>query len=468
MGQLTANHVQGLPDLPPDAEVELRFSLPPHLVDVARVLLIQNGDYDFSEACVLYTDNGDIRCVNGEWQRKRAVASVRMPCVVRCTLSISVESPAMPADKHYKTIYRRRWSKRVGQYMLDLTESTRNCNLEVEYCGELSKIGDSIDALDTLLRDVVPFMVTCTGHRGARCLGGTGALPFVRIPAKFGDVGAVERERALVLMQQNQPISLRKACPAISTPLVSLKYDGTRVALFVMRHRNQWIASAVCRRGEVWSVPCSSACEEAILDCEYMARTREFVAFDMYQLRGRPVTGDYRARLHLLAAYGMPQLACGLTMRVKSVYPLATLTPEWYSCSASDSSTPVDGIIVHDGTSVLGRPATMYKWKPVHTVDLLVGECGDLVDRKFDRFLYACPNHGKVLVPGQLWECSFTSDGNFVVPMFARTDKTRANPRVVCNDVRQAHSDAIGIDDMKTQLTKPAPVVRRNKRGRGA
>ena len=466
MGELTANHVQGFPDLPPHAEVELRFPLPFHLVDTARVLLIQNGDYDFSEAVVMYTDDNDIRCVNGEWQRKRAVVSVRMPCAVRCTLSISVESPAMQTDEQYKTIYRRRWSKRFGQYKLELTESTRNCNIEVEYCGEIGKIGDSIGNLDTLLCNVVPFMVTCFGCRGLRCRPGTGGLPFVRIQAEASAINVLEKENAIAMMQQNQPISLRKACPAILTPLVSLKYDGTRVALFVTRFRHAWYVSAVCRRGVVCTVPCNSACEEAILDCEYMAHTREFVAFDMYQLRRRPVSGDYRARLHLLAAYGMPQLACGLTVKVKSVFPLATLTPEWYSRSASDSSTPVDGIIVHDGASVLGRPATMYKWKPVHTVDLIVGRHGDLVDRKFDRFLYTCPNHGKVLVPGQLWECSFTSDGNFIVPMFVRTDKTKANPRVVCNDVRQAHLDAVGINEMKTQLTKHDNVVRRSKRAR--
>ena len=468
LGELTANHVQGLPDLPPDAEVELRFSLPAHLVDTARVLLIQGGDYEFSEACVMYTDGNDIRCVDGEWQRKRAVVSIMMPCAVRCTLSISVESPAMRTDEHYKTIYRRRWSKRFGQYKLELTESTRNCNLEVEYCGELSKIGDSIGNLDTLLRDVVPFMVTCFGYRGARCRAGTDALPFVRIQPEVSAVDTVEREGALMLMQQNQPISLRKACPAIPSPLVSLKYDGIRVALFVRRHRNQWIASAVCRRGTVWSVPCYNASQEAILDCEYMSRTREFVAFDLYHWRGRPVTGDYRARLHLLAAYRMPELACGMTIRVKSVFPLSTLTPQWYSSHASESSTRVDGIIIHDGTSVLGRPSTMYKWKPVHTLDLLVGQCGDLVDRKFDRFLPTCPNHGKTLVPGQLWECELTSDGNFVVPKFVRTDKTNANPRVVCNDVRQAHKDVISIEELKTQLTKQDNIVRRSKRGRGA
>jgi hypothetical protein len=99
---------------------------------------------------------------------------------------------------------------------------------------------------------------------------------------------------------------------------------------------------------------------------------------------------------------------------------------------------------------------------------LLVGQCGDLVDRKFDRFLPTCPNHGKTLVPGLLWECELTSDGNFVVPKFVRTDKTNANPRVVCNDVRQAHKDVISIEELKTQLTKQDNIVRRSKRGRGA
>ncbi len=466
LGELLVNHVQGTPDLPPDTEVELRFSLPPHLVNTARVLLFENGEYEYSDTCVMYTDGNDIRCVDGQWQRKRAIVSILMPCAVRCTLSISVESPAMRTDEEYKTIYRRRWSKRIGQYKLELTESTRNCNLELEYCGELNKIGDSIQNLDTMLRDVVPFMVTCFGYRGARCRAGTDVLPFVRIQPEVSSVDTRELNGALLLMQQNQPISLRKACPATPSPLVSLKYDGVRVALFVRRFRNQWIVSAVCRRGTVWSVPCYNAFQEAILDCEYMVQTREFVAFDLYHWRSRPVTGDYRNRLHLLAAYNMPKLACGMTIRVKSVFPLCTLTPQWYSGHASDSSIRVDGIIVHDGTSILGRPSTMYKWKPVHTIDLLVGQNNDLVDRKFNRFLPTCLNHGKTLVPGQLWECELTIDGNFVVPKFIRTDKTHANARCVCNDVRQAHNEAISIDQMKTQLTKQNNVVRRSSRGR--
>jgi len=202
-----------------------------------------------------------------------------------------------------------------------------------------------------------------------------------------------------------------------------------------------------------------------ILDCEYVHATRTFVVFDVFSVRGRMLTEEYRHRLRVLAGLQLPVLAGELNMRPKTVYPLCALTLEWYT-GLCDAEPHIDGIIVHNGGSVLGAPSTMYKWKPVHTVDLYVGPDGTMMDGKYTEFRPLEPDHGMKLTTGDIWECVFAQDGASVRPVRRRVDKPRANARHVCREILKAHCDNLSVSDARCILNVPSNVIRQSKRKR--
>jgi len=82
----------------------------------------------------------------------------------------------------------------------------------------------------------------------------------------------------------------------------------------------------------------------------------------------------------------------------------------------------------------------MYKWKPVHTVDLMVDRKRRMVDSSYRVFMPCCAGHGKSLKKGDIWECAIEDE--HVRPLCRRRDKTRANAPHVCNEIASAHSCA--------------------------
>ena len=93
-------------------------------------------------------------------------------------------------------------------------------------------------------------------------------------------------------------------------------------------------------------------------------------------------------------------------------------TPAEVARAAAPGRWPTDGVIVH-------TDALDYKWKPVHTVDLLLN--------------------------GAVWECRFADSGE-PVRVKPRYDKQRGNhPRTV-EEVRQAHDDNVTLDELSAAL----------------
>jgi ATP-dependent DNA ligase len=242
---------------------------------------------------------------------------------------------------------------------------------------------------------------------------------------------------------------MHKDCPPPEVALVSLKYDGVRVQVVV----EPPYAYGICRRGYTWSIPILHG-DRMVLDCEYMQDSRSFIVFDMFEHKGKALTTSYSMRLATLATVVLPVLM-GYSMKAKVVYPACALTNEWYEKAGAD----VDGVIVHDGVARLGEVARLYKWKPVHTVDLYVGPGGVLMDGKYTAFM----STGSKLTCGEIWECRF--EGNVVVPVKRRTDKSRANARHVCREIRKAHESGLSATDVGRMLT--LPPVRVSKRVRG-
>ena len=198
------------------------------------------------------------------------------------------------------------------------------------------------------------------------------------------------------------------------------------------------------------------------LDCEYMQSERAFVVFDVLALDRQQLQSTYSQRLSALAELPLPVLS-GFAVTVKTVYPLCVLTPAWYAAVTEADDKQVDGLIVHDGASALHRASTMYKWKPVHTVDLLSSGNNTLVNSNSMPFLTPDPDSG-VRKKGQIWECAIV--GKYVSPLRLRTDKKRANAPHVCHEILKAHRDNLSLEDVARVLSRADKPVRQSKRRR--
>jgi len=436
-------------DIPDDAEIEVRVPVAASLVDTLRLLMFgRSALCTYSCTSLQYNDKTDIRCVDGTWQRKRNLLYTRLPSKVRCSLVVSVESPARPPQLPFRSARRERWSYNREAWRVDFTRGERNSNIEVEYIGAISSLGSSLASLRSILDNVMACMAYSVYGKGTE--PGVVDMPFVRMDMQRCPVTRVQRQSLVDTMQRCQPISLLARSPALRHPLVSLKYDGVRVSLSVVRRAAGCCVVGVCRRGLPWSIPCLSADVEMSLDCEYVHATRTFIVFDLLLLRGRTPTADYRTRLRDLAQLRLPVLACGLAIECKTMYPMCALTPSWYASKAA----LCDGLILHDGEAKLSAVSAMYKWKTSHTVDLYVSTAGTMMDGKYTDFLPLCSGHGKTLVKGDIWECAFEQGGACVRPLRCRRDKPRANARHVCREIRQAFRDDLSADDVRVQMTQ--------------
>ena len=453
-------------EVPADAELEFRIPVPGHVLDTVRALYSGARPCVHTETMLQYNDQTDVRCVDGAWERKRNICHTRMPSPVRCSLVLSVESPALPPPGvRYTPLLRERWSYDAGSdWRVDFTRSERSSNIEVEYIGTMAALSGSLCGLELAL-DAVLAHVAFGAMGTIRCAApATVDMPFVRIDLGTSVVRAEERRALVRLMQRSQPVSMPARSPALECPLVSVKYDGVRVVLCVRRWRGHWYAVGVCRRGWPWCVPCLTASMDMVLDCEYVHATRTFVAFDVFGIRGAALAGDYRQRLRALAGVQLPVLA-GIQLERKTVYPLCVLTRSWYDERAAEAA--IDGIIVHNGCATLDKDSTMYKWKPEHTVDLYVGSSCTMMDGSYTAFLALDDRVDVPLAKGDVWECAFTHDGTRVLPLRRRVDKPRANARHVCREILKAHRDDLSITDVCTILSTTTAVVRSSKRKRG-
>ena len=448
-------------------EIEFRFRLPEHLFDTVRVQYAQGHEAECVSSALLYCDSTDLRCVDGIWQRKRTAQVERLPCAVRSTLVVAVESPAAEPSciGEFHPVRRSRWSYGAGSWRVDFTTSRRASNIEVEYVGDVAALQENARARGDLcglmrtLRDVIACMAFSAFGQVRYWQPGTADIPFVRMDLGACPVPKRRRDEMVRLMQRNQPVSLTADARIVERPVISLKLDGVRLTLIVLCIRGDWYCIAICRRGLAWWIPCMSATSPMVLDCEYMATRREFVVFDMYECNNNSIFTPYSACLHLLGETALPLLVRH-AVTIKTFYPACALSCEWYAQQSQQYQS--DGIVIHDSSARLDSVARMYKWKPSHTVDLYVGDGGVLMDGSYTAFLTTSSQDGHVLAKGEIWECSIV--GTSVHPVRCRRDKVRANARHVCREILRAHQSNLLIDDVVDLLANSATAPTRPSR----
>lgn len=454
-------------------EIEIRVPVPDHCLDLLRAQIGAGQPVTYAESKIMYANQTDVRCVGELWQRKRLVNRTLLPAIRGMSICVSIESPASAPAYHptaaWHATVRQRWTYRAGAWTVMLTRSGRGANIEVEYGDDYLELRDAARrdrAFD--LRDLAlhldPIMACVSFLNRGRpvdCFGDGNLLPLIRLRRYACRLSRQRCNSICKQMQACQPVSLQQSSLVVpERPLVSLKFDGVRVVLDVA---SDGVVYGVCRRGYTWHIPAKirSRCVSMVLDCEFVKASKTFVVFDVYETHGRPLaTVDYSARLHLLQQLDLPDLH-NYKIVIKTVYPFCVLSDEWYREQCEQHRA--DGIIVHSGTSKLADHAKLYKWKPVHTVDLYVGDDGMLMDGSYTAFVPACTDHGKKLAKGEVWECQFVNDCKAAQPLRRRHDKCRANARHVCREIRQAHRDALGLAGVR-KLLQQGPARQSKKR----
>lgn len=455
-------------------EIEIRVPVAEVCFPVLRQQLHFEDDMVYNESTLCYMDGSDLRCIDGKWQRKRLVTRVPLPAARHMSLCVAVESPVAPphVSKQWHQIVRKRWTYRLSSaWQLVFTCSKRCSNVEIEYTGDLRQLQSVARAqacrrerprdvlgLSTVLDPVLACLSFVNYGSPIDWHGGTRVMPFICLRRRACPLPKVYVRQLCAQMQVCQPKSLSRTMVVPERPLVSLKLDGVRMVL----HVAQAGVCAICRKGQTWHIPTMHITETMVLDCEFIAASRKFVVFDVYESHGKKLTQDYSSRLFTLQKLRLPKLY-GATIEVKVVHPYCVLSDAWYENQCQEHQA--DGIVVHSGTSLLNGHAYLYKWKPVHTVDLYVGHSGDLCDGSYTPFLPACADHGCVLQKGEIWECAFTDDCKAVRPLCRRTDKYGANARHVCREIRNAHKDALQLMDVRALLQQaPAPKATRKRK----
>jgi hypothetical protein len=325
--------------------------------------------------------------------------------------------------------------------------------VELEYSGRLDALiraareGEGIHDLTEPLQLVMAYLACLAYGQGrkARQMTFSTHLPFAPFAGATTPVSAAVHALYQRYMSMGQPVSLIDQ-KIRASQLVSIKYDGIRLVLVVQVHLGLSVAWGICRREGLWSVPCLHVPCTMVLDCELMLQSRRIIVFDIYAHNGQPCAGGYVNRLAKLAEVQLPTML-GYTIERKAFFPASVVCQQWYSQNAGDDA---DGLIFHDSTACLGQPSHMYKWKPIHTVDLMVESGSHLVDNFHRIFLPCCSDHGKKLRKGDIWECAI--DGDHVRPLRRRTDKKRANARHVCQDIARAHERAWTLDGLEESL----------------
>jgi len=448
-----------------EAEVELRIPVPPSVFDVMHAGFDhgRSGVYTTSE--LTYADHTDLRCVNGEWQRKRKIVAEPLPCIIPFKFCVSVESPARPTSLHvdWKTTERKRWTYSMGAWRVEWTKSSRACNIEIEYNGTVHALMERMDleahGLSAVV-DAVCVHATVLAYGKVREAGvvRVAGMPFAAFSGRDHPMHFSMRKHYRALMAVQQPVSLREPLPANMEPFVSLKYDGCRMVLCTQQYRGKSVVWGLGRGHTTFSIPCESSSRNMVLDCEFMLEERRFVVFDIFELDGVACRGKpYRQRLTLLGTLPLPQLA-GYTVEMKVFYPAYAVTQGWYDKINTGNS---DGLIIHDKRNLIGGRCLLFKWKPKHTVDLMVNRHGYLCDgRTHEPFMRVAPDHGKKLEHAQIWECSIDADNIHIHPLHQRFDKQYSNAPHVLQEIKKAHIANYSLRDVGRMLKK---IVRRDR-----
>ena len=434
-------------DMIEGTEVEFRVPLPQHVFHNVHAYFKQTKEGKYSESKICYADATDLRCVDDIWQRKRIVTRMPLRALRHMSLCIAVESPTCaPSVPHdWQNCVRRRWTYQYDQWNVMFTNSKRGANVEIEFMGSLSDLQQSARAQEDLcglppaLNDVVACLSFVNCGKSVHWYSDT--LPFVRVQQSSCRVTRQQCNNLLSLMNKNQPISMTRKIVVPERPLVSAKCDGVRMVLDC----NAKNTFGVCRKGKMWFIPCLQA-SSMVLDCEYVQHLNKFIAFDIFELNGKKLTCNYSDRLNILATVTLPNILRA-SIFVKTVYPPCALSQEWFN-----KQHDADGVIIHSGSSFLNDYGKMYKWKPEHTVDLYVGKNNVLMDGSFTPFMKTAADHGQHLKKGDVWECTFEPDNESVKPRLRRNDKSKANARHVCREIRKAHQAALSIDEVRELL----------------
>lgn len=467
----------------PHAEVEFRVPVPHQWFDSIHACYAHGKASVVSESSLTYADLTDLRCIDGQWQRKRKVAAVRVSGLLPCKLCISVESPAQATKLYVEWVQctKRRWSYLYGDWRVDFTQSARACNIEIEYTHGIAQLAahvatgpDNMAQLESIIHGLVPLCaILCLSYARQCPVPSTRGVPFPCFSPERQPVPACARAHYRYLMQQMQPVSLCQALPAGMDPVVSLKHDGTRVVLCVIHHKQSGmpIVCGLTRAPRTHCIPCDKAIQTMVIDCEFMEAERRFIVFDVFEISGQPVKyKPYVWRLNMLQNLSLPRLLGGYTIGIKAFYPAAAVTQTWYD---QQDHTRIDGLIIHNKNDVLGNKALMFKWKPQHTVDLVVNSNGQLVDSTHGKpFMRVAPDHGFTLCQGQVWECRLDDTNRFLIILRQRHDKQRANAQHVLSDVKRAHVARYGIKDVNRMLKRQlrerqaTAITKKNKRKR--
>ena len=188
------------------------------------------------------------------------------------------------------------------------------------------------------------------------------------------------RQQLQVPLPLPNPVSLlRQDMPLLhQQPYhVSAKLDGTRYLLLLGNHADtgETYAVLVARNRDVYRLALQSTMDRlwygTLFDCELLP-DHTLVVFDLMAECGRDCKRmPYSQRMAKVPPL-LPHLT-GLPLRCKPFWPLpqiASVTSEW----------PQDGLIfMPELTSVqTGMHRSMFKWKPLHTIDFTLSIDGQL------------------------------------------------------------------------------------------
>ena len=231
-------------------------------------------------------------------------------------------------------------------------------------------------------------------------------------------IGNVAKEHIDISFRQQQPVSLlRENMCRLHTHLVSVKYDGVRVAACFMEVEGIPICMLYgkrCRRIRCVRTLLRKV-DPCVLDAELMD-DGTVVAFDIIQHNNRYLAeSPFQYRVDLLNTLQLPKVH-GKDVVVKQFWPAASvnLALEKMADVASD------GLVFHSPHALLRDSGTMHKWKPRHTVDLKVA--GNMRLRtRLATVQSLDPRYHEQCKKDEIWEFEFNTEGNFkLVPAQAR------------------------------------------------
>ena len=425
-----------------DTEIEFRFSIPGQLFDQAHShwRTWANCAKDPVDSLVLCNNDSDLRCVDGNWERKRVVDFVRLPIAGKLStrLCVSVESAAAPPSHPECWCIRRRrrrWTYSFPSWDVVWTLVDSRGEIEIEFTGEPLQLVDSESVCN--LGTPLQVVISCVAFAiDSACYAAPGvAVPYVRSRKNHCTSGVKTHTYMKQCMRSQQPVSLTAGRQRrVGDVCVSLKYDGIRAMLYVDVKQGVPVCWMMLRDKKMYSVPCLECDQPMILDGELMGDT--FVAFDVVSINGAHLPQvPFKQRLKILRSSSMP-IFLTFKVQIKQFYSI-NFPPEFVELA---SGTDVDGIVIHATGATLRCSNPMYKWKSSHTLDVHCRKGKAYAeDGPLDMPFSEATSDG-------LWECRIV--GQDLVPLKKRTDKTTANPRHVCNDILNAHSAGIDILDI--------------------